>query len=185
MIDDILKDAELRMNKSVEAVATEFLRIRTGRASTALLDHLTVDYYGSRVPIAQAATVSVGDARTLMIQAWEKGMIPLIEKAIIESDLGLNPVTAGEVMRIPMPALTEERRKEMTKIVRQEGENGKIAVRNIRRDALGDLRDLSKEKLIGEDDEKRAEGQMQILTDRSVSRIDEKVNEKEAEVMDV
>ncbi len=113
MIDDILKDAELRMNKSVEAVATEFLRIRTGRASTALLDHLTVDYYGSRVPIAQAATVSVGDARTLVIQAWEKGMIPLIEKAIIESDLGLNPVTAGEVMRIPMPALTEERRKEM------------------------------------------------------------------------
>ena len=127
MIDDILKDAELRMNKSVEAVATEFLRIRTGRASTALLDHLTVDYYGSRVPIAQAATVSVGDARTLVIQAWEKGMIPLIEKAIIESDLGLNPVTAGEVMRIPMPALTEERRKEMTKIVRQEGEQGKIA----------------------------------------------------------
>ena len=122
MIDDILKDAELRMNKSVEAVATEFLRIRTGRASTALLDHLTVDYYGSRVPIAQAATVSVGDARTLVIQAWEKGMIPLIEKAIIESDLGLNPVTAGEVMRIPMPALTEERRKEMTKIVRHEGE---------------------------------------------------------------
>ena len=185
MIDDILNDAEQRMNKSVEAVATEFLRIRTGRASTALLDHLTVDYYGSRVPIAQAATVSVGDARTLVIQAWEKGMIPLIEKAIIESDLGLNPVTAGEVMRIPMPALTEERRKEMTKIVRHEGENGKIAVRNIRRDALGDLRDLTKEKLIGEDDEKRAEAQMKILTDRSVSRIDEKVNEKEAEVMDV
>ena len=185
MIDDILKDAELRMNKSVEAVATEFLRIRTGRASTALLDHLTVDYYDSRVPIAQAATVSVGDARTLVIQAWEKGMIPLIEKAIIESDLGLNPVTAGEVMRIPMPALTEERRKEMTKIVRHEGEQGKIAVRNIRRDALGDLRDLTKEKLIGEDDEKRAEAQMQVLTDRSVSRIEEKVNEKEAEVMDV
>ena len=185
MIDDILKDAELRMNKSVEAVATEFLRIRTGRASTALLDHLTVDYYGSRVPIAQAATVSVGDARTLVIQAWEKGMIPLIEKAIIESDLGLNPVTAGEVMRIPMPALTEERRKEMTKIVRYEGEQGKIAVRNIRRDALGDLRDLTKEKLIGEDDEKRAEAQMQVLTDQSVSRIEEKVNEKEAEVMDV
>jgi len=185
MIDDILKDAELRMNKSVEAVATEFLRIRTGRASTALLDHLTVDYYGSRVPIAQAATVSVGDARTLVIQAWEKGMIPLIEKAIIESDLGLNPVTAGEVMRIPMPALTEERRKEMTKIVRHEGEQGKIAVRNIRRDALGDLRDLTKEKLIGEDDEKRAEAQMQVLTDQSVSRIEEKVSEKEAEVMDV
>ena len=185
MIDDILNDAEQRMNKSVEAVATEFLRIRTGRASTALLDHLTVDYYGSRVPIAQAATVSVGDARTLVIQAWEKGMIPLIEKAIIESDLGLNPVTAGEVMRIPMPALTEERRKEMTKIVRQEGENGKIAVRNIRRDALGDLRDLTKEKLIGEDDEKRAEAQMQVLTDQSVSRIEEKVSEKEAEVMDV
>ena len=185
MIDEILEDAKVRMQKSTESVATEFSRIRTGRASTALLDHIQVDYYGSSVPIGQAATVSVGDARTLVIQAWEKNMIPVIEKAIMESELGLNPVTAGEVIRIPLPALTEERRKEMTKIVRQEGENGKIAVRNIRRDALGDLRELVKEKLIGADDEKRAETQMQELTDQSVARIDSLVAEKEAEVMEV
>ena len=135
--------------------------------------------------MAQAATVSVGDARTLVIQAWEKNMIPVIEKAIIESDLGLNPVTAGEVMRIPLPVLTEERRKEMTKVVRHEGENGKIAIRNIRRDALGDLRDMVKEKLIGEDEEKRAETQIQELTDRSVAQVDSLVEEKEAEVMEV
>ena len=155
MIEDILDDAEARMTKSTDAVTQEFARIRTGRASTTLLDHISVNYYGSQVPIAQAATVSVGDARTLVIQAWEKNMIPLIEKAIMESDLGLNPVTAGEVIRIPLPPLTEERRKEMTKIVRQEGETGKVALRNIRRDALGDLRELVKEKAIGEDDEKR------------------------------
>jgi len=185
MIDEILKDARIRMQKSTESVAAEFSRIRTGRASTALLDHLQVEYYGNPVPITQAATVSVGDARTLVIQAWEKNMIPVIEKAVIESDLGLNPVTAGEVIRIPLPALTEERRKEMTKVVRQEGENGKIAIRNIRRDALGDLRELVKEKLIGEDEEKRAEAQMQELTDQSVAQIDRLVEEKEAEVMEV
>jgi len=185
MIDEILEDARVRMQKSTESVATEFSRIRTGRASTALLDHIQIDYYGSSVPIGQAATVSVGDARTLVIQAWEKNMIPVIEKAIMESELGLNPVTAGEVIRIPLPALTEERRKEMTKVVRQEGENGKIAIRNIRRDALGDLRELVKEKMIGADDEKRAETQMQELTDQSVARIDSLVAEKEAEVMEV
>ena len=185
MINEILEDAKVRMQKSTESVATEFSRIRTGRASTALLDHIQIDYYGSSVPIGQAATVSVGDARTLVIQAWEKNMIPVIEKAIMESELGLNPVTAGEVIRIPLPVLTEERRKEMTKVVRQEGENGKIAVRNIRRDALGDLRELVKEKLIGADDEKRAEAQMQELTDQTVARIDSLVAEKEAEVMEV
>ena len=185
MIDEILEDARVRMQKSTESVAAEFSRIRTGRASTALLDHIQIDYYGSSVPIGQAATVSVGDARTLVIQAWEKNMIPVIEKAIMESELGLNPVTAGEVIRIPLPALTEERRKEMTKVVRQEGENGKIAIRNIRRDALGDLRELVKEKMIGADDEKRAETQMQELTDQSVARIDRLVAEKEAEVMEV
>ena len=185
MIDEILADAKVRMGKSAESVAAEFSRIRTGRASTALLDHIQVDYYGSSVPVAQAATVSVGDARTLVIQAWEKNMIPIIEKSIIESDLGLNPVTAGEVIRIPLPALTEERRKEMTKLVRHEGENGKIAIRNIRRDALGDLREMVKEKMIGEDDEKRAEIQIQGLTDHSVAKIDALVEEKEAEVMEV
>jgi ribosome recycling factor len=139
----------------------------------------------AEVPITQAATVSVGDARTLVIQAWEKNMTPLIEKAIMESDLGLNPVTAGEVIRIPLPALTEERRKEMTKIVRQEGENGKVALRNIRRDALGDIRELLKDKIIGEDDQKRAETKMQALTDQFVSKIDTLVAAKEAEVMEV
>ena len=185
MIEEILADAKVRMGKSAESVAAEFSRIRTGRASTALLDHIQVDYYGSSVPVAQAATVSVGDARTLVIQAWEKNMIPIIEKSIIESDLGLNPVTAGEVIRIPLPALTEERRKEMTKLVRHEGENGKIAIRNSRRDALGDLREMVKEKMIGEDDEKRAETQIQGLTDHSVAKIDALVEEKEAEVMEV
>jgi ribosome recycling factor len=185
MIEEILADAEKRMGKSTEAVSLEFARIRTGRASTALLDHLSVNYYGSEVPITQAATVSVGDARTLVIQAWEKNMTPLIEKAIMESDLGLNPVTAGEVIRIPLPALTEERRKEMTKIVRQEGENGKVALRNIRRDALGDIRELLKDKIIGEDDQKRAETKMQALTDQFVSKIDTLVAAKEAEVMEV
>ena len=185
MIEEILADAEKRMGKSAEAVSLEFARIRTGRASTALLDHLSVNYYGSEVPIAQAATVSVGDARTLVIQAWEKNMTPLIEKAIMESDLGLNPVTAGEVIRIPLPALTEERRKEMTKIVRQEGESGKVALRNIRRDALGDIRELLKDKIIGEDDQKRAETKMQALTDQFVSKIDTLVAAKEADVMEV
>ncbi len=146
MINEILNDAERRMKKSSETVAAEFTRIRTGRASPALLDHIMVDYYGSSVPIAQAATVSVSDARTLQVQAWEKSMVAAIERAIMESDLGLNPMTAGEVIRIPLPALSEERRIEMTKIVRHEGENGKIAIRNIRRDALGDARDLVKEK---------------------------------------
>ena len=185
MIKEILSDAERRMIKSAESVATEFTRIRTGRATTALLDHIMIDYYGSAVPIAQAATVSVADARTLQIQAWEKGMIPTIEKAIMESDLGLNPVTAGEVIRIPLPALTEERRIEMTKRVRHEGENGKVAIRNIRRDALGDMRELVKAKEIGEDEEKRAESKIQTLTDLFVGRIDSLVSYKEAEVMEV
>ena len=145
MIDDIHQDADTRMKKSVESVKVDLTRIRTGRATTALLDHVLVDYYGSDVPLNQAATVSVSDARTLSVQAWEKSMVPKIEKAIMESDLGLNPVTAGEIIRIPIPALTEERRREMTKIARQVGENGKIAIRNIRRDAGNHIRELNKE----------------------------------------
>ena len=185
MINEILNDAERRMKKSSEAVAAEFTRIRTGRASPALLNHIMVDYYGSSVPIAQAATVSVLDARTLQVQAWEKSMVAAIERAIMESDLGLNPTTAGEVIRIPLPVLSEERRIEMTKIVRHEGENGKIAIRNIRRDALGDARDLVKEKEIGKDEEKRAEAEIQILTDRFVGLVEQMVSEKETEVMEV
>lgn len=185
MIDDIRKDAETRMKKSVESMKGDLAKIRTGRASPALLDHIRVDYYGSEVPLSQAATIGVADARTLSVTPWEKGMIPVVEKAIMESDLGLNPVTAGDVIRIPLPALTEERRREMTKLVRQEGENGKIAVRNIRRDAIHHIRELLKEKEITEDDEKRASDEIQGLTDRFSARIDEVIEEKEAEVMEV
>ena len=141
MLEDIRSDAQIRMQKTVVVVKTELDKLRTGRATTALLDHIKVEYYGTVVPINQAATVGVGDARTLTVQAWEKNMIPVIEKAILESDLGLNPVSAGEVMRIPLPVLTEERRREMTKLVRKEGENGKVAVRNIRRDGNHHLKE--------------------------------------------
>ncbi len=185
MIDDIHEDADTRMKKSVESVKVDLTRIRTGRATTALLDHVLVDYYGSDVPLNQAATVSVSDARTLAVQAWEKSMVPKIEKAIMESDLGLNPVTAGEIIRIPIPALTEERRREMTKIARQEGENGKIAIRNIRRDAGNHIRELTKEKEIGEDDEKKGLDKIQLLTDKYSTQLDELVKDKEADLMEV
>ena len=185
MIDDIEKDAESRMKKTIESTRDEMARIRTGRATTALLDHLTVDYYGSSTPVNQVATVAVADARTLTVQPWEKNMLAVIEKAILESDLGLNPVTAGETMRIPLPPMTEERRVELVKIVRNEGENGKIAIRNIRRDAIQTVRELLKEKEISQDEEKGAESALQVLTDRHVARIDEVVGEKEKEVMEV
>ena len=185
MIDDIHQDADARMKKSVESVKVDLTRIRTGRATTALLDHVLVDYYGSDVPLNQAATVGVSDARTLSVQAWEKSMVPKIEKAIMESDLGLNPVTAGEIIRIPIPALTEERRREMTKIARQEGENGKIAIRNIRRDAGNHIRELTKEKEIGEDDEKKGLDKIQLLTDKYSTQLDELVKDKEADLMEV
>jgi ribosome recycling factor len=185
MIDEIEKDAESRMRKTIESTRDEMARIRTGRATTALLDHLTVDYYGSSTPVNQVATVAVADARTLTVQPWEKNMLAVIEKAILESDLGLNPVTAGETMRIPLPPMTEERRVELVKIVRNEGENGKIAIRNIRRDAIQTVRELLKEKEISQDEEKGAESALQVLTDRHVARIDEVVGEKEKEVMEV
>ena len=185
MIDDIQKDAETRMGKTVESTRDDMARIRTGRATTALLDHLTVDYYGTATPINQVASVSVADARTLTIQPWEKTMLSVIEKAILESDLGLNPNTAGETMRIPLPPMTEERRMELVKIVKNEGENGKIAIRNIRRDAIQTVRDLLKEKEITQDEEKSAEGSLQVLTDRFTAQIDEIVAEKEKEVMEV
>lgn len=173
------------MKKTVEATRTDMARIRTGRATPALLDHIQVEYYGSKVPIAQVATVGVADARTLTLNPWEKNMVPVVEKAILESDLGLNPVTAGEIIRIPLPPLTEERRREMTKIVRHEGENGKIAIRNIRRDAISHIKELQKEKEISQDDEKRAVAQIQELTDSFNKQIDEVVAEKEHEVMEI
>ncbi|MBT5031186.1 MAG: ribosome recycling factor [Proteobacteria bacterium] len=185
MIDEILADAKSRMNKSIEAVKAELMKIRTGRASTALLDHLTVDYYGTPTPLNQVASVSVADSRTLTVQPWEKTMIRVIEKSIMEANLGLNPMTAGETIRIPLPPLTEERRKEMTRVVRNDGENGRIAVRNIRRDANTHLKELLKEKEINEDEEKRAQDQVQGLTDESVAKIDLIVSGKETEVMEV
>ena len=185
MIDDIKLDAESRMGKTVANTRDALARIRTGRASPALLEHLVVEYYGVATPVNQVATVSAADARTLTVQPWESSMLAPIERAILESDLGLNPVTAGETMRIPLPPMTEERRVSMVKVVRNEGEEGKIAIRNIRRDAIGTVRDLLKEKEITQDEEKQAEGELQKLTDRYVAQIDEVVSEKEREVMEV
>ena len=185
MVNELINDANRRMEKSVEATAHEFNTVRTGRASVASLDRIQVDYYGTMTPLRQLATINVPDPRTLTVQAFDPSSIKSIERAIQESDLGLTPSNDGKIVRIPIPQLTEERRKEMTKIVRHEGENGKVAVRNIRRDALGDLRELVKEKLIGEDEEKRAETHMQELTDHSVAKIDALVADKEAEVMEV
>lgn len=185
MIKEILSETKSRMGKSAHVVEDEFVRIRTGRASTSLLDHLLVDYYGNASPISQCATVSVQDARTLSVQPWEKNMVPVIEKAILESDLGLNPVTAGVNIRIPLPPMTEDRRVELVKIVRQEGEHGKIAIRNIRRDAISHVKDLTKEKEISEDEEKHTLDLIQDLTDEFVAKVDEAVKLKEEEVMEV
>lgn len=185
MIADIEKDAQARMQKTVVSTKDDMARIRTGRASPALLEHITIDYYGSQTPISQIASVSVQDARTLAIQPWEKQMLSVIERAILESDLGLNPITAGETMRIPLPPMTEERRHEMVKVVKKEGENGKIAIRNVRRDAIGSLRDLEKEKEITQDEQKQAEERLQKLTDTYVAQIDKVVEEKQNEIMEV
>jgi len=184
MIKDILQDAKQRMGKSVDALRQELQKLRTGRAHTSLLDHITVEYYGAEVPLSQVANINVEDARTLTVAPWEKPMVAVIEKAIINSDLGLNPATAGTMIRVPLPPLTEERRKDMIKVVRQEAENGRIAIRNIRRDALGDLKELLKEKEISEDDERRAHDEVQKLTDSFVGSIDAALTEKEQELLE-
>lgn len=185
MIEDLKKDARQRMKKSIAALKHEFGGIRTGRAHTGLLDHVTVDYYGAEVPLNQAASVHVEDARTLAVQPWEKSMVPKIEKAIISADLGLNPATAGTVIRIPLPPLTEERRRELVKVVRQEAENARIAVRNIRRDVNADLKGLLKEKEITEDEERAAEQAIQKITDESIGEIDTMLEQKEKDLMEV
>ena len=185
MIEAIKQDASERMDKSVEALKQALSKVRTGRAHPSLLDHLTVDYYGSQVPISQAANISVEDARTLAVTPWEKQMVQVIEKAIISSDLGLNPATAGMVLRIPMPPLTEESRRNLVKVVRNDGEAAKVAVRNIRRDANSDLKDLLKEKEISEDEERKAQDDIQQITDRHVADVDSIVSQKEAELMEV
>jgi ribosome recycling factor len=185
VLDEIKKDAASRMTKSVASLQQDLTKIRTGRAHTSLLDHITVEYYGSQVPLNQVSNVGIEDSRTLIITPWEKDMVQPIEKAIMASDLGLNPATAGTVIRVPLPALTEERRKDMIRLVRNEAEGGRIAIRNIRRDAMHDIKELLKEKMIGEDDERRAEGEVQDITDKHVGQVDEILAAKESELMEI
>lgn len=185
MIDDVKKDAAERMAKSVEALTHELAKIRTGRAHPSLLDHITVSYYGSEMPIRQVANVTAEDARTLAVTPWEKGMVQVVEKAIMQSDLGLNPNTAGTVIRVPLPPLTEERRRDLIKVARHEAEQARVAVRNIRRDANGELKDLVKEKLISEDDERRGQELVQKLTDQYVKEVDSVLAEKEQDLMSI
>jgi len=185
MINDVKKSAEQKMGKSVEALKADLGKVRTGRAHTGLLDHIHVDYYGSMMPLAQVANVTLADARTIAVQPWEKKMIPVVEKAIRDSDLGLNPATSGEQIRIPMPALTEERRRELTKVVHKDAENARVAVRNIRRDANEHLKKLLKDKQCSEDDERHAQADVQKLTDRFIAEIDKIMHAKEADLMAV
>ena len=185
MLDEIRKDAVERMTKSVAAFQGELQKLRTGRAHTSLLDHVTVEYYGSDVPLNQVASVGVEDARTLTITPWEKTMVQKVEKAIMTSDLGLTPATSGLVIRVPLPPLTEERRKDLVRVVRHEAEGGRVAIRNIRRDALHHSKDLLKEKEISEDEEHKAEDDIQKLTDTYVGKIDKVLADKEAELMEV
>lgn len=183
MIDDIKKDAAQRMRKSVESLGHAMRKLRTGRAQPSLLEHLQVDYYGTEVPLTQAANIAVEDSRTLTVTPWEPKMVAVIEKAIINSDLGLTPASAGAIIRVPLPALTEERRRDLAKLVKQEAENARIAVRNIRRDALQDLKDLLKEKEITEDEERRGQQLMQEITDKHIADIEKESEEKQKEIM--
>ena len=185
MIPEIRKSAEDKMKKSLETLKADLGKIRTGRAHTGLLDHITVDYYGTPTPLNQTATVNLLDARTIGVTPWDKKMAAVIEKAIRNSDLGLNPATVGETVRVPMPALTEERRKDLIKVVHKEAENARIAVRNIRRDAITHLKDLLKQKKVAEDEERRAQDDVQKLTDRYVGEIDKALAAKEADLMAV
>jgi ribosome recycling factor len=185
VIDEIRKEAEDRMKKSIQALEAAFARIRTGRASPALLDDVKVDYYGTPTPLNQVASITVEDARSLLISPWEKKMVPVIEKAILKSDLGLTPNTTADVVRLPMPPLTEESRKGLGKQARAEAENARVSIRNIRRDANGQLKDLLKEKEVSEDEERRAEDQIQKLTDRFVAEVDQLLEAKEADLMEI
>ncbi|HZZ92097.1 MAG TPA: ribosome recycling factor [Usitatibacter sp.] len=184
-INDIKKTATDKMAKSVETLKNDLGKVRTGRAHAGIIDHVKVDYYGAEVPVKQVANVTLADSRTISVQPFEKKMVQAIEKAIRDSDLGVNPATSGDVIRIPMPALTEERRRELTKIVKHEGENAKVAVRNIRRDAINHLKELLKKSEVSEDEEKRATDEVQKLTDKSIADIDKLVAEKERELMAV
>ena len=184
MIEDIRQDAEERMNKTLTALDAAFAKIRTGRAHPSLLDGISVDYYGSDTPLSQVANITVEDGRSLLISPWEKNMIPVVEKAILKSDLGLNPSTSSDNIRLPMPPLTEENRRDLTKIARSEAENGKVAIRNIRRDANNDLKEFLKEKEITEDEERKGEELIQKLTDDKIKQIDAALEAKEADLME-
>jgi ribosome recycling factor len=185
MLDDLKKDATQRMQKCVQTFQGDLKKLRTGRAHPSLVEHLKVDYYGSDVPLQQVANISVEDARTLVVSPWEKTMVQAIEKAIFKSDLGLTPMTAGTVIRVPLPALTEERRRDITKVVRQDGENARVSVRNVRRDVLNDVKEMLKEKMISQDDERKAQDDIQKLTDRHVAEIDQLLAAKEKEILQV
>lgn len=184
MINDVKQDAEKRMKKAVESLQHEMSKIRTGRANASFLDHVQVDYYGNITPLGQVANVTSSDSRTLVVTPWDKSMVPAIEKAILNSDLGLNPATAGVAIRVPMPALTEERRKEMIKVVRGEAEQGRVSIRNVRRDANSQLKELVKEKKISEDDERRASELVQKVTDKYIAEVDLVLAEKEKDLLE-
>jgi ribosome recycling factor len=185
MLEDLKKDAVTRMGKCVATFQSDLKKLRTGRAHPSLVEHLKVDYYGSEVPLQQVASIAVEDGRTLVISPWEKTVVQAIEKAIFKSDLGLTPMTAGTVIRIPMPPLTEERRREITKVLRHDAENARVAIRNVRRDVMNDIKELLKEKLVSQDDERRAEGEVQKLTDKHVADVETLLAAKEKEVMQV
>ena len=185
MLDDLKKDATARMHKCVQSFQADLKKLRTGRAHPSLIEHLKVDYYGSDVPLQQVANVAVEDARTLVVSPFDKSAVGSIEKAIHKSDLGLTPMTAGTVIRIPLPPLTEERRRDITKVVRHDAENARVSVRNVRRDALADLKEMLKEKLISQDDERRGQEEIQKLTDRHVAEIDSQLAAKEKEILQV
>lgn len=185
MLDDLKKDAAVRMQKCIVAFKNELKKLRTGRAHPSLLDHIRVEYYGNEVPLSQTANIALEDARTLTVTPWEKSMVQAIEKAIMKSDLGLMPNTAGTVIRVPMPPLTEERRRDLTKVVKHEAENARVSVRNVRRDVMNDLRDMLKEKLLSQDDDRRAQEEIQKLTDKYIAEVDQALAEKEKELLQV
>lgn len=184
MVDAIKQDARERMKKSIEVLRLDLVKLRTGRANASLLDHVNVNYYGSAMPINQVANVNVSDARTITVQPWEKKMVPEVEKAILNSNLGLNPITSGDVIRVPLPPLTEQRRKEMIRVVRNEGEQAKVAVRNVRRDAIQQLKSMVKDANLSKDDQKRGEDEIQKITDQLVAEIDLVLKEKEDELLE-
>ena len=184
-IADVKKNTEQKMHKSLEALKTDLGKVRTGRAHTGILDHVMVDYYGTPTPIAQVASVTLIDARTIGVSPWEKKMVGAVEKAIRDSDLGLNPATQGDLVRVPMPPLTEERRRELIKVVKHEGENAKVAIRNVRRDAIHALKELLKDKEVSEDQERRAQDEVQKLTDKFIADVDKVLAGKEADLMAV